>query len=93
MRTPILTALLMAAWVAAPPLSATPQTDIPGVVFIDVNADRLRDAGERGLARGMVSNQEVVVASDRRRPPLLVHEQARGCRSPQASRNTRCRMA
>ncbi len=37
---------------------------VSGVAFIDANGNGVRDAGERGLARVAISNQDAVVATD-----------------------------
>jgi predicted MPP superfamily phosphohydrolase len=63
-RVLVLVGVLIAAMVVAPPISATQQSHISGVVFIDANANRIRDAGENGLAGVAVSNQDAVVATD-----------------------------
>ena len=37
-----------------------PRADVTGVVFVDANANGVRDAGETGIANVAVSNQDVV---------------------------------
>jgi predicted MPP superfamily phosphohydrolase len=67
--TPRLTAVgmfvLAIAWPqaqAAQPANAA--SVVSGVVFIDANGNGIHDAGERGLANVVVSNQDAVVATD-----------------------------
>jgi len=55
-----LTAGLAAALFA---LAAQPP-DVTGVAFVDADGNGVRDAGERGLAQVVVSNQDAVVATD-----------------------------
>jgi hypothetical protein len=48
-------------------LSLAPASaDITGVVFTDTNGNGVRDAGESGIARVVVSNQDTVVLTDDR---------------------------
>jgi hypothetical protein len=51
-------------WLIFPAIAAAQQSDVSGAVFIDANGNGVRDSGERGLARVVVSNQDVVVATD-----------------------------
>ncbi len=50
--------------IAGAPLAARSQATVHGVVFADRNGDGLRQAGERGLAGVVVSNQDDVTVTD-----------------------------
>jgi predicted MPP superfamily phosphohydrolase len=41
-----------------------PHADVAGIVFVDLNSNGIRDAGEPGLAGVAVSNQDTVVVTD-----------------------------
>lgn len=43
---------------------ATPRADVTGTVFVDANANGVRDPGEPGLPGVVVSNQDTVVVTD-----------------------------
>jgi Icc-related predicted phosphoesterase len=55
---------LVAASLLVPTIAGAQPADVTGVVFIDANANGVRDAAERGLAHAVVSNQDAVVATD-----------------------------
>ena len=56
--------VLVTAALIVPAISGAQPREIAGAAFIDVNRNGVRDAGERGLAHVVVSNQDAVVATD-----------------------------
>ncbi len=56
-------AVLALSIAVVPPLLAQ-QAPVRGIVFADANGNGVRDAGERGLPRVVVSNQDAVVTTD-----------------------------
>ena len=64
MGTHMFRPLLVILLLVVPPGSGAQSADISGVAFIDANGNGVRDAGERGLAHVVVSNQDAVVATD-----------------------------
>lgn len=60
MKLRLLAATMIAGAIAPP----TPRVDITGTVFVDANANGVRDPGERGMAGVEVSNQDTVVVTD-----------------------------
>ena len=50
--------------VLAPASAGAQLSDVSGAAFIDANENGIREPGERGLANVVVSNQDVVVATD-----------------------------
>jgi hypothetical protein len=59
-----LRSVLLAASLVVPAAALAQPADVTGVVFVDTNANGVRDAGEQGLAHVIVSNQDAVVATD-----------------------------
>ena len=55
--------LLLSAYAFAVPVAA-PSRPISGIVFVDANANGIREPAERGLAGVAVSNQDTVVTTD-----------------------------
>lgn len=53
----LLSAVLLAAL-------SLPRAEITGIVFVDTNGNGVRDAGETGIAKVAVSNQDVVTLTD-----------------------------
>jgi len=64
LRRTLFTLHLTAGLGAALFATGAQQRDVTGVAFIDANTNGVRDAGETGLARVVVSNQDAVVATD-----------------------------
>jgi len=55
---------IVAAALIVPALALGQSSGISGTAFVDANTNGIRDTGERGLARVVISNQDAVVATD-----------------------------
>jgi hypothetical protein len=60
----VLSRVFLTAFLIVPGASIAQSREISGIAFIDVNGNGVRDRGERGLARVVMSNQDAVVATD-----------------------------
>ena len=56
--------LAVAALLIVPAVAGAQRSDVSGVAFVDANGNGARDAGERGLANVVLSNQDAVVTTD-----------------------------
>jgi hypothetical protein len=64
MRRRLHLVIALGATVCATPTAVAQSATIGGVVFIDANANGIRDRGETGLGLAAVSNQDAVVRTD-----------------------------
>ena len=55
---------LLVAGLIAPLMAGAQMATVGGTVYIDANANGVRDTGETGVARAVVSNQDTVVVTD-----------------------------
>ena len=55
---------LLAAGLIAPVMAGAQMATVGGTVFVDANANGVRDIGEKGVAHAVVSNQDTVVVTD-----------------------------